>query len=167
MAHPGGHRAEPDDRQLRRPIAHAVGRLNLFTVHVFVWTLMFFIFLVPISIGTLGVREATFIVVFGLFGVEDEEALAGSFVGLASLLFTVAIGGVVWLAAARGSAREARARNGLFRDRTDYVFAQLRGAKRASPARLPRSRASAALGDGELSPPPVHNRPSYGARRMA
>ena len=79
------------------------------TVHVFVWTLMFFIFLVPISVGTLGVREATFIIVFGLFGVEDEEALAGSFVGLASLLFTVGLGGLVWLAEARGSAREARA----------------------------------------------------------
>ena len=79
------------------------------TVHVFVWTLMFFIFLVPISVGTLGVREATYIIVFGLFGVEDEEALAASFVGLASLLFTVGLGGLVWLAEARGSAREARA----------------------------------------------------------
>jgi len=79
------------------------------TVHVFVWTLMFFIFLLPISVGTLGVREATYIIVFGLFGVDGEAALAGSFVGLASLLFTVALGGVVWMAEARGSAREARA----------------------------------------------------------
>jgi uncharacterized protein (TIRG00374 family) len=79
------------------------------TVHVFVWTLVFFIFLVPISVGTLGVREATFIIVFGLFGVPSEEALAGSFVGLASLLFTVGIGGIVWLADARGSGREAGA----------------------------------------------------------
>lgn len=78
-------------------------------VHVFVWTLMFFIFLLPISVGTLGVREATYIIVFGLFGVEDEAALAGSFVGLASLLFTVALGGVVWLAEARGRARQAGA----------------------------------------------------------
>jgi glycosyltransferase 2 family protein len=78
------------------------------TVHVFVWTLMFFIFLLPISVGTLGVREGTYIVVFGLFGVEDEEALAGSFVGLASLLFTVGLGGLVWLAEARGSARAER-----------------------------------------------------------
>ena len=82
------------------------------TVHVFVWTLMFFIFLVPISVGTLGVREATFIGVFGLFGifgVEDEAALAGSFVGLASMLFTMGLGGLVWLAEARGSSCEARA----------------------------------------------------------
>jgi uncharacterized protein (TIRG00374 family) len=80
-----------------------------FTVHVFVWTLMFFIFLLPISVGTLGVREATFIVAFGLFGIESEEALAGSFVGLACLLFSVALGGLVWLAEARGSARETLA----------------------------------------------------------
>ena len=87
------------------------------TVHVFVWTLMFFIFLVPISIGTLGVREATFIVVFGLFGVEDEEALAGSFVGLASLLFTVGLGGQSgWQMRGEAPVRRVR-RNGLYRDR--------------------------------------------------
>jgi len=72
------------------------------TVHVFIWSLVLFIFLIPVSIGTLGVREATFILVFGLFGVGSEEALAGSFVALASMLFTVALGGLVWLAQARG-----------------------------------------------------------------
>lgn len=79
------------------------------TVHVFIWTLMFFVFLAPISIGTLGVREGTFIVLFGLFGVPPEEALAGSFVGLASMLFTVGLGGIAWLADARGHSRDTRA----------------------------------------------------------
>lgn len=83
------------------------------TVHVFVWALIFFVFLVPISVGTLGVREGTYIVVFGLFGVQEEAALAGSFVGLASLLFTIAIGGVVWLAASRAGTGEARASKGF------------------------------------------------------
>jgi glycosyltransferase 2 family protein len=67
-------------------------------VHVLVWNLMVFVFLAPISIGTLGVREGTFIVLFGLFGVAREASLAASFVGLASLLLTVALGGVIALA---------------------------------------------------------------------
>ncbi len=67
-------------------------------VHVLVWNLMVFVFMAPISIGTLGVREGTFIVLFGLFGVAREASLAASFVGLASLLLTVALGGVIALA---------------------------------------------------------------------
>ncbi len=66
-------------------------------VHVFVWNLMVFVFLAPVSIGTLGVREGTFIVLFGLFGVTREASLAASFVGLASLLLTVALGGLIAL----------------------------------------------------------------------
>jgi uncharacterized membrane protein YbhN (UPF0104 family) len=76
----------------------AVGVDLPLVVHVFVWNLMFFIFLAPISVGTLGVREATFILVFGLFGVARETALAASFVGLASLLVTVGMGGLMALA---------------------------------------------------------------------
>lgn len=66
------------------------------TVHIFIWNLMVFIFLVPISVGTLGVREGAFIILFGLFGVGREAALTASFVGLASLLITVGIGSLFW-----------------------------------------------------------------------
>jgi len=38
-------------------------------VHVFVWALMNFFFLLPYHRG-LGVREASFILLFGLFGVS-------------------------------------------------------------------------------------------------
>jgi len=68
-------------------------------VHIFVWNLMIFVFLLPISFGTLGVREATFIAFFGMFGVAREPALAASFVGLASMLITVGVGGILWAAA--------------------------------------------------------------------
>lgn len=65
-------------------------------VHIFIWNLMVFIFLVPISIGTLGVREGAFIILFGLFGVGRETALTASFIGLASLLVTVSLGSLFW-----------------------------------------------------------------------
>src|SRR5262249_27017888 len=65
--------------------------------HLFVWTLMYLCFLVPISIGGFGIREAAFIVILGLFGVSTENALASSFISLASVLITVGVGGLIWL----------------------------------------------------------------------
>ncbi len=67
------------------------------SVHIFVWTLVFFVFFLPISVGNFGVREASFIVFLGLFGVSREAALASSVVSLASVLATVAVGGLVYL----------------------------------------------------------------------
>jgi len=67
-------------------------------VNVFATTLLFIIFTLPISFGTLGVREGSFIVLFGLFGVEKEAALAASFLGLACILLTIATGGLILLA---------------------------------------------------------------------
>jgi uncharacterized protein (TIRG00374 family) len=66
-------------------------------IHVFVWTLMFLIFMLPISVGTLGIREGTFIILFGLFGVGTETALAASFVAFVCLLITTMAGGVLLL----------------------------------------------------------------------
>jgi len=76
----------------------AVGVNLPIVVHVFVFTLIFLIFTLPISIGTLGIREGTFIVLFGLFGVEGETALAASFVGLGCLMVTTITGGIILLA---------------------------------------------------------------------
>jgi len=91
---------------LGQVVASYGGRLMLLSVgvdlpltaHLVVWTLITFIFLMPISFGTLGVREASYIVLFGLFGVGKESALAASFVGLACTLILIGIGGVIWLA---------------------------------------------------------------------
>jgi hypothetical protein len=44
------------------------------------------------------VREGVFIILFGLFGVESEVALAASFAGLACLLITTITGGLILIA---------------------------------------------------------------------
>lgn len=67
------------------------------TTHLFVWALMYLCFLLPVSIGGFGIREAAFIVILGLFGVSRENALASSFISLASVLITVGAGGLIWL----------------------------------------------------------------------
>jgi len=66
-------------------------------VNIFVATLMFIIFMVPISFGTLGIREGSFIVLYGMFGISSETALAASFLGLASLLSMTSVGGIILL----------------------------------------------------------------------
>ncbi len=67
------------------------------TTHLFVWALLYLCFLLPVSIGGFGIREAAFIVILGLFGVSRENALASSFISLASVLITVGAGGLIWL----------------------------------------------------------------------
>ncbi|MDZ7761300.1 MAG: lysylphosphatidylglycerol synthase transmembrane domain-containing protein [Desulfovermiculus sp.] len=69
-------------------------------IHFFTWTLILLIFSLPISIGTLGVREGTYILFFGLFGVQSEVALAASFAGLACMLASILIGGFILLLSA-------------------------------------------------------------------
>lgn len=68
-----------------------------FVVHLFVWALMNFFMLLPISIAGFGVREASFILLFGLFGVSRETSLAASFLALACTLLAIGPGGLVWL----------------------------------------------------------------------
>ena len=75
----------------------AVGIQFPLIVNIFTTTLMFIIFTLPISFGTLGVREGTYIVLFSLFGVESETALTVSFLALARLLLATFIGGIILL----------------------------------------------------------------------
>ena len=65
--------------------------------NVFVNTLLFYIFILPISFGTLGVREGGNILLYGLFGVEVETALAASYLSLACVLLAISIGGILLL----------------------------------------------------------------------
>jgi uncharacterized membrane protein YbhN (UPF0104 family) len=74
-------------------------------VHVFVWALMNFFFLLPVSVGGFGVREASFILLFGLFGVSRETSLAASFLCLFCTLAVILPGGLLWLG--RGFGRRA------------------------------------------------------------
>jgi glycosyltransferase 2 family protein len=64
---------------------------------LFANTLFFLVFILPISFGSLGIREGAYIVIYGLFGVSAEVALAASFLALAGLVFTVSIGGLISL----------------------------------------------------------------------
>lgn len=86
-------------------ITSAGGRLLLlalgvdlpFAVHVFVWALMNFFFLLPVTVGGIGVREASCILLFGLFGVSREISLAVSFLTLFCTVVVVLPGGLLWV----------------------------------------------------------------------
>lgn len=103
---------------LSQIVASVGGRFLLLSIninlplitHIFAWTLMCFFFLLPISVGAFGIREAAFIVIFGLFGVSREDALASSFISLASGLIAVGMGGLIWLN--EGLKRSKSAANG-------------------------------------------------------
>lgn len=66
-------------------------------VNLFVAPVLYFVFALPISFGSLGIREVAYIVLYGLFGVPAEIALLVSFFGLAGLFLNYAIGGMVML----------------------------------------------------------------------
>ena len=68
-----------------------------FIVNLFLVPIFFFIFALPISFGSLGIREGTFILLYGLFGIPAEIALSASFYNLLGILLNIAIGGVVML----------------------------------------------------------------------
>jgi len=64
-------------------------------VPLFVAPVLTFIFLLPISFGSLGIREGAYIFFYGIFGMDPEAALLLSFLTLSGALFTVLIGGIV------------------------------------------------------------------------
>lgn len=66
-----------------------------FLVNLFVTPVLFFIYLLPVSFGGLGVREASYIILYGMFGVPLETALLVSFLALAGLLVNNLIGGAL------------------------------------------------------------------------
>ena len=66
-----------------------------FLVNLFVTPTLYFIFLLPISFGSIGIREGVYIVLYGLFGVPVEIALLVSFLNLFGMLLNNLIGGLV------------------------------------------------------------------------
>ena len=78
-------------------IFRAVGYDIPFLVNFFVSPIFYFIFLLPISFGSLGVREGAYIILYGAFGVSPELALLVSFINLSGNLFNNAIGALmIW-----------------------------------------------------------------------
>lgn len=70
-----------------------------FVVNLLLAPTLYFIFLLPISFGSIGIREGLYIVLYGLFGVPAEIALLVSFFNLFGMLLNNAIGGVIMLLA--------------------------------------------------------------------
>ena len=68
-----------------------------FAFNLFASPVLVFVFALPISFGSFGIREAAFILVYGLFGVPAEIALSVSFFNLFGILLNSLIGGVVML----------------------------------------------------------------------
>jgi uncharacterized membrane protein len=56
---------------------------------------MTFIFLLPISFGSIGIREGAYIFFYGIFGMGQEAALLLSFLTLAGAFLNVFIGAIV------------------------------------------------------------------------
>ncbi|MDA9993945.1 flippase-like domain-containing protein [Burkholderiales bacterium] len=65
--------------------------VNNFNSVVMALSLSFLTTLIPVSIGGIGTREATFIIVLGAYGVKPEEAALLSVTWFCSLLFVYAI----------------------------------------------------------------------------
>jgi uncharacterized protein (TIRG00374 family) len=75
----------------------ALGYSLPFLANLWIAPVLFFVFILPISFGSLGIREAAFILLYGLFGVPPEIALLVSFFNLTGLLLNNLIGGGVML----------------------------------------------------------------------
>ena len=77
-------------------------------VNLFVAPAMYFIFLLPISLGSIGIREGVYIVLYGYFGVPMEVALWLSFFNFSGMILNNLIGGFIMLG---GGALTAEKRN--------------------------------------------------------
>jgi hypothetical protein len=64
-------------------------------IPMFITPVMFFIFLLPISFGSLGIREGAFIFFYSIFGMDQEAALLLSFLALSGRLLNVIIGAII------------------------------------------------------------------------
>ena len=66
-----------------------------FIVNLFVVPVLYFVFLLPISFGSLGIREGAYILLYGAFGVPMETALLVSFLNLSGILLNNLAGGIM------------------------------------------------------------------------
>jgi uncharacterized protein (TIRG00374 family) len=64
-------------------------------VPLFISPVMTFIFLLPISFGSIGIREGSYIFFYGIFGMDQEAALLLSFLTLSGAFLNVLIGALV------------------------------------------------------------------------
>jgi uncharacterized protein (TIRG00374 family) len=72
-----------------------------FVANLFVVLLLFFVFVLPISFGGLGVREGAFILLYKPFGVAAETALIVSFFTLFAMILNYLIGALFMVVPSR------------------------------------------------------------------
>ncbi|MCG8696599.1 MAG: flippase-like domain-containing protein [Bacteroidales bacterium] len=68
-----------------------------FASSMFITPILFFVFLLPISFGSIGIREGAYIMFFGMVGIDAESAVLVSYLNLIGILLNNAIGGVIML----------------------------------------------------------------------
>jgi uncharacterized membrane protein YbhN (UPF0104 family) len=82
-------------------VAWAMGLpIGVFTVFAFI-SLVDLVRLMPISVGGLGVREWSVVVLFASAGITREQALTFSILAFAPIYLNAIVGGVVYIARAR------------------------------------------------------------------
>jgi len=67
-----------------------------FFVTLLVIPIIFLAILVPVTVGGMGVREASYVLLFSQFGVPAETALIASFVAFLSMIVSYFIGILLW-----------------------------------------------------------------------
>lgn len=75
----------------------ALGYPIPFIANLFVTPFIFFVFSLPISFGSFGIREGAYIIFYGMFGVPAEIALLVSFFNLSGVLLNNLIGGFIMM----------------------------------------------------------------------
>jgi uncharacterized protein (TIRG00374 family) len=65
--------------------------------NLFASPLLNIIFLFPISFGGLGIREGSYILIFGILGIAAEVSLLVSFIFMVSTFINIGIGGIVFM----------------------------------------------------------------------
>jgi len=68
-----------------------------FAVHLFLMPVFAILFLLPVTFAGFGLREGSFIIFYGFFGISMETALIVSFMNLIASLLNSAIGGIIML----------------------------------------------------------------------
>jgi glycosyltransferase 2 family protein len=86
-------------------IFQAIGYDIPFSLNLFITPIFYFIYLLPMSFGGLGVREGAYVLLYGVFGVPPEVALLVSCINLSGLLMNNAIGVfILWFQRHNGKA---------------------------------------------------------------
>ncbi|MCD6291930.1 MAG: flippase-like domain-containing protein, partial [Deltaproteobacteria bacterium] len=78
-------------------IFRAIGWPLSFVLHLFIMPVMMFLLAMPITFATLGVREGSFVLLYGFFGVPAEPALLAAFFSLLVFWVSILIGGLLLL----------------------------------------------------------------------